>query len=100
MLKDDLLRQKANVFHYKMMDIHAGGHAQKEELKEMIKIMKPTFFMPIHGQFSMMYANAQLAQECGMKEENVILADNGKVVLVSPTKAFIEKKKFLPIMLW
>ncbi len=93
MLKDDLLRQKANVFHYKMMDIHAGGHAQKEELKEMIKIMKPTFFMPIHGQFSMMYANAQLAQECGMKEENVILADNGKVVLVSPTKAFIEKKE-------
>ncbi len=93
MLKDDLLRQKANVFHYKMMDIHAGGHAQQEELKEMIKIMKPTFFMPIHGQFSMMCANAQLAQECGMKEENVILADNGKVVSVSPKKAFVEKKE-------
>jgi len=43
MIKDDLLRQKANVYHYKMMDIHAGGHAQKEELREMILMMKPKF---------------------------------------------------------
>jgi ribonuclease J len=93
MLKDDILRQKANVFHYKMMDIHAGGHAQKEELKEMINMMRPKYFMPIHGQFSMMCANAKLAEECGMKEANVILADNGKVVVVSPTKAFIEKRE-------
>ncbi|MFA5232306.1 MAG: ribonuclease J [Candidatus Paceibacterota bacterium] len=93
MVKDDLLRQKANVFHYKMMDIHAGGHAQKEELKEMINIMRPKYFMPIHGQFSMMYANAKLAEECGMKEANVVLADNGKIIVVSPTKAFIEKRE-------
>ncbi|MDD5696366.1 MAG: ribonuclease J, partial [Candidatus Pacebacteria bacterium] len=93
MLKDDILRQKANVFHYKMMDIHAGGHAQKEELKEMINMMRPKYFMPIHGQFSMMCANAKLAEECGMKESDVILADNGKVVVVSPTKAFIEKRE-------
>jgi ribonuclease J len=93
MLKDDLLRQKANVFHYKMMDIHAGGHAQREELKEMIKIMKPKYFMPIHGQFSMMYANAKLAESCGIKENNIILADNGKIIDVSQEKAFIEKKE-------
>lgn len=93
MLKDDLLRQKANVFHYKMMDIHAGGHAQREELKEMISIMKPKFFMPIHGQFSMLFANSNLAKEQGMKEENVILGDNGRVVNVTAEKAFIEKKE-------
>jgi ribonuclease J len=93
MLKDDLLRQKANVFHYKMMDIHAGGHAQREELKEMISIMKPKFFMPIHGQFSMLFANSNLAKEQGMKEENVILGDNGRVVNLTADKAFIEKKE-------
>ena len=94
MLKDDLLRQKAKVFHYKMMDIHAGGHAQREELKEMINLMRPKYFMPVHGQFSMLYANAQMAQEeCGFKEENVILADNGKIIDITPEKAIIEKKE-------
>jgi ribonuclease J len=94
MLKDDLLRQKANVFHYKMVDIHAGGHAQRDELKQMIKLMNPKFFMPVHGQFSMLFANSNLAQqECGLKEENVILADNGKIINITPQKAFIEKKE-------
>jgi ribonuclease J len=94
MLKDDLLRQKAKVFHYKMMDIHAGGHAQREELKEMIRMMNPKFFMPVHGQFSMLYANAHMAEdECGFKEENVILTDNGKIIDISPEKAIIEKKE-------
>lgn len=93
MLKDDFMRQKANVFHYKMMDIHAGGHAQRDEIKEMIEIMKPKFFMPIHGQYSMLCANSKLAQdECGMKEENVIIADNGQIINITPQKAFIEKK--------
>ncbi|MDD5568884.1 MAG: ribonuclease J [Candidatus Pacebacteria bacterium] len=93
MIKDDLIRQKANVFHYKMMDIHAGGHAQKEELKEMIMLMKPKFFLPIHGQFSMLFANSKLAQECGIPEENVILTDNGAIIDVAPNKITIEKKE-------
>ncbi len=45
-----------------MMDIHAGGHAQQEELKEMIKIMRTKFFLPIHGQYSMLAAHAELAR--------------------------------------
>ncbi|MFA5013078.1 MAG: ribonuclease J [Candidatus Paceibacterota bacterium] len=93
MIKDDLIRQKAIVFHYKMMDIHAGGHAQKEELKEMIRMMNPKFFLPIHGQFSMLFANSRLAQECGIPEENVILTDNGAIISVSREKAFVEKKE-------
>ncbi|MFA5228253.1 MAG: ribonuclease J [Candidatus Paceibacterota bacterium] len=93
MLKDDFIRQKANVFHYKMMDIHAGGHAQRDEIKQMIGIMKPKFFMPIHGQFSMIFANARLAEdECGYKENQTLLADNGNVVNVTKDKVFIDKK--------
>ncbi|NMB39783.1 MAG: ribonuclease J [Parcubacteria group bacterium] len=92
-LKDDFIRQKANVFHYKMMDIHAGGHAQRDEIKEMVRIMKPKFFMPIHGQFSMLFANARLAEdECGYKEDQAILADNGNIINVTKDRVFIDNK--------
>ncbi|KUK49726.1 MAG: RNA-metabolising metallo-beta-lactamase [Parcubacteria bacterium 33_209] len=93
MLKDDFIRQKANVFHYKMMDIHAGGHAQRDEIKQMVSIMKPKFFMPVHGQFSMLFANARLVEdECGYKEDQTILADNGNIINITKDKAFIDKK--------
>lgn len=92
-LKDDFIRQKANVFHYKMMDIHAGGHAQRDEIKEIVNIMKPKFFMPIHGQFSMLFANARLVEdECGYKEDQTILADNGNIINVTKDKVFIDNK--------
>jgi len=92
-LKDDFIRQKANVFHYKMMDIHAGGHAQRDEIKEMVNIMKPKFFMPVHGQFSMLFANARLAEdECGYKEDQAILADNGNIINVTKDRVFIDNK--------
>jgi len=92
MLKDDILRHGVRVFHYKMMDIHAGGHAQKEELKEMIKIMSPRFFLPIHGQYSMLVAHSELAQEMGIPEKNIIVAENGQIINLSQKKIFVEKK--------
>jgi ribonuclease J len=92
-LKDVFIRQKANVFHYKMMDIHAGGHAQRDEIKEIVNIMKPKFFMPIHGQFSMLFANARLVEdECGYKEDQTILADNGNIIDITKDKVFIDNK--------
>ena len=92
-MKDEILRQGAKVFHYKMMDIHAGGHAQQEELKEMIKIMKPKFFIPIHGQYSMLVSHAQLAKESGIPEKNILVAENGNIINLSHEKIFIEKEK-------
>ncbi len=91
-LKDNILRQKAQVFHYKMMDIHAGGHAQKEELKEMIKIMRPKFFFPIHGQYSMLVSHAQLAQQAGLPEKRIVIPENGQIVNLSSANIFIDKK--------
>ncbi|MDI6591356.1 MAG: ribonuclease J [Patescibacteria group bacterium] len=90
--KDEILRQGAKVFHYKMMDIHAGGHAQKEELIKMIKIIKPKFLLPIHGQYSMLASHAEIAKSLGLLEKNVVVAENGQVVNVSPKRIFIEKK--------
>jgi len=92
-MKDEILRQGANVFHYKMMDIHAGGHAQREELKEMLKIMTPKFFLPIHGQYSMLVAHAELAKEVGLPKKNVLVAENGQIINLSPKKIFIEREK-------
>ncbi|HEC93614.1 MAG TPA: ribonuclease J, partial [Candidatus Atribacteria bacterium] len=92
-LKDNILRQGAAVFHYKMMDIHAGGHAQREELKKMIRIMKPKFFMPIHGQYSMLVAHAQLAREQKIPEKNIVVAENGQVIELTPERILIKKEE-------
>lgn len=80
-LKDNLARQGATIFHYKMLDIHSSGHAPQEELKTVMKLVKPKFFMPIHGYYFMRQRNAKLAQEAlKIKPEETIISDNGKVV--------------------
>ena len=91
-MKDEILRQKTKVFHYKMMDIHAGGHGQKEELKEMIKIIKPKFFLPIHGQYSMLVEHGEITKSLGLPEKNIVIAENGQVVNLNQKRIFIEKK--------
>lgn len=90
-LKDDILRKKVNLFHYKMMDIHAGGHAQQEELKKMIEIMKPKYFIPIHGQYSMLVAHANLAKEKGIPEKNIVIPENGQIVNINSKNIYIRK---------
>jgi len=92
MMKDEILRQKTHVYHYKMMDIHAGGHAQQEELQQMIKIMRPRFFLPIHGQYSMLVAHAEVAQQAGMSEKNVVVAENGQIIDLNEKRILIEKE--------
>jgi len=92
-LKDDILRQGVKVYHNKMMDIHAGGHAKQDELLQMMQIMQPKFFMPIHGQYSMLVANAELATRAGIPESNIIVAENGAIVTVTPQSITLEKEK-------
>ncbi len=92
-LKDQFYRREANVYHYEMMDIHAGGHAHQEELKKMIEIMKPRFFFPGYGQFSMLVSHAKLAKEKGISKKNIILAENGNIVEIDKSKFLIKKKK-------
>lgn len=91
-LKDALYRMGAKVYHYKMMDIHAGGHAQREDLAEMINLIRPKFFMPIHGYYSMMVSHRDLAIEQGIPEENAFIADNGSVIHFTKDKWWFDKK--------
>ena len=79
-LKDNLARQGAKVYHSKLVDIHSSGHAHQEELKEIIKMVKPRFLFPVHGYYFMRAANAEIGQEMKIPKKNIILVDNGRVV--------------------
>lgn len=89
-LKDNLARQGATIYDYKMLDIHSSGHAPQEELKKVMELVKPRFFLPIHGQYFRRQLNAKMAQEVlGLKPEETMVADNG--VVVEFGKNFIRK---------
>jgi ribonuclease J len=92
-LKDQLYRQGADVVHYKMMDVHVGGHAQIEDLKMMINLIKPKFFMPIHGNYYMLRLHANIAENLGIPPSNTIVAGNGNVVELTRKSATITKEK-------
>lgn len=92
-MKDEILRQKTHVYHYKMMDIHAGGHAQQEELQKMIRLLQPKFFLPIHGQYSMLVAHSEIAERAGLSEKNVVVAENGQIIDLNEKRILIEREE-------
>lgn len=79
-LMDMIVRQGAKVIHYKMLDIHAGGHAKQEDLKLAMRLFKPEYFMPIEANHYMLQANADLAEAVGIPNSRIFIADNGQVV--------------------
>lgn len=84
-LMDMVVRQGARIINYAMMDVHAGGHAKQEDLKLMMRLLKPRYFMPIEGNHYMLQTHADLAKQVGIPEENIFVADNGQVVEFSKT---------------
>jgi len=92
-MKDEILLQGAEVYHYKMMDIHAGGHGKRKDLEKMIKLIRPKFFLPIHGQHSMLFAHAALARKNGIPEKNIVVAENGQVIKMDEKRIFISKEE-------
>ncbi|OGZ28137.1 MAG: hypothetical protein A2931_04180 [Candidatus Niyogibacteria bacterium RIFCSPLOWO2_01_FULL_45_48] len=79
-LRDNLARQGAMVYHYKIFGIHSGGHATRTELKETMEMVKPQCFLPIHGFFYMRAINAKLAEEAGINPKNIAVPDNGQIL--------------------
>ena len=72
-------------------DVHTSGHGNKEELKLMLRLIKPKYFMPFHGEYRMLKSHADLAIECGMPKENTFVLENGEVL--SLYKGKIRKDK-------
>jgi ribonuclease J len=79
-LMDRVVRQGAKIIHYRMLDIHAGGHAKAEDLKLTMRLFKPEYFMPIEANHYMLRAHAELAEQVGIPVNKIFVADNGQVV--------------------
>ena len=82
-MMDDLFRLGADVIYSKMYDIHTSGHAQQDELKEMLRMLKPKHFMPIHGEYSKRVLHGRLAAAEGIDPSRIHIIDNGQVVEVN-----------------
>lgn len=79
-VKDTLYREGAEVIHYKMMDVHAGGHAKQEDLQDMATWINPKYLIPIEGHYSFLMDHAKAVEQVGFKHENIFVADNGQVI--------------------
>jgi len=79
-VKDTLCREGAEVIHYKMMDVHAGGHAKQEDLLEMHDMVKPKYLVPIEGHYSFLVDHAKTAIKQGFPTEKIFIADNGQIM--------------------
>ena len=80
---DELFRKGATVVYEKSKLLHASGHACREELKLMLALIKPRFFVPVHGEYRHLKLHAELARQMGVKPQNVVISDIGKVVEIS-----------------
>jgi ribonuclease J len=78
-----LAKSGAEVLHEDNAPVHVSGHGRAEELRTIISLLRPKAVMPVHGEFRMLAAHAQLAREGGIPEEGIILAENGSVVELS-----------------
>jgi ribonuclease J len=92
-LKDTLVKAGAEVIHYKMMDVHAGGHAMSEDLKLLYRLVKPKYIIPIEGNAFMLQAAGNVAKTLGWPKEQVILTENGQVIEFCGGEARPLKKK-------
>ena len=77
---NDLYRLGADVIYEKISEIHTSGHAFQEELKLMINLTKPKYFIPIHGEYRHLILHARLAEQVGISKENILLAENGQII--------------------
>jgi len=86
---DGLYRLGATVFSSRNALVHVHGHASREELKLLLNIVRPQFFIPIHGEYRHLVAHAELAQNVGIKPKNTLVIENGYVVDINSDQAAI-----------
>ena len=80
---NQLAKAGAEVLHQEIAPVHVSGHACAEELRTLLSLLRPRAVMPVHGEFRMLAAHAQLAREAGIPSSNIVLAENGSVVELS-----------------
>lgn len=91
-MMNHLYRRGAEVIYEKVSEIHVSGHASQEELKVMLNMVRPKYFIPIHGEYRHLVKHSQLAERVGVKKENIILAEDGDIVEIAGDGAAIKER--------
>ena len=89
---DNLFKQGAQVLYSKLAQVHVHGHASQEELKLLINLVKPKFFMPIHGEYRHLSLHSKLAQSVGIPQDNIFVLEDGDILELSPQAGKISGK--------
>ena len=84
---DDLMKIGAEVVYSSLADVHVSGHACQEEQKLMISLVRPKFFIPVHGEYRQLIAHSNTAMQMGIPGENVLLMKNGKILELNENEA-------------
>ncbi len=84
---DELEKLGAEVIYSQIADVHVSGHACQEELKLMLSLVRPKYFMPIHGEYRFLKQHAQLAVETGVEKENIFISENGRMLEIDKDSA-------------
>ena len=89
---DNLMRQGATVLYDRISTVHVHGHASQEELKMMLNLVRPRYFVPVHGEYRHLMAHAQLAWDVGVAESGIFVLEDGDVLELSEDGARVEEK--------
>ena len=92
-MKDNLYRQSDNVYHSDIVDVHISGHSNREGIKQMLKDIRPDYFIPVYGNHYMLKEGAKIAHEMGFLKHKVIVPDNGSVIRFTKNSAEVLKDK-------
>lgn len=84
---NQLLEAGAHVIHGRLNNVHTSGHGGQQEMKLMLRLIKPKYFMPVHGEFRMLKIHAGLAEQCGIPRENCFIMDNGEILALTSDSA-------------
>ncbi len=92
-MKDNLYRQSDNVYHSDIVDVHISGHSNVEGIKQMLKDIRPDYFIPVYGNHYMLKEGAKIAHQMGFRKDKVFVPDNGSIISFTNQKAEILKEK-------
>jgi len=84
---DDLMEIGAEVIYNALEDIHVSGHACQEEQKLMLSLVRPKYFIPVHGEYRQLIAHAETAKKVGIPRENIFITENGKILELGEQEA-------------
>src|SRR5436309_9163268 len=83
---NNLYRHGAQVFYSEVGNVHVTGHAQREELRDMLQAVRPKFFIPVHGEYRQLLLHSELARETGIEPERIAVVEDGETVELDGTK--------------